>query len=442
MAKTKKNMVDKPYITIQNVGPIKDITLPLNRINVLIGPQSSGKSTIAKLLSFCSWLEKEMTITQKSIKTDEEYIKKNLFDYHRIGSYFDDKSVVIYEDDCMKFTFSNMHAITKKCDSFANSLSHKTAYIPAERIVASVPNVRSFQLFHSSLQTFLFDWWKMGPIFTKDKAIDIPDVGVSYYYDPKTNRDVVKLPNDKELDLMEASSGLQSLIPMYVYLKYVTEWVYEHEDMQSFDRSSAYDQALTRLVLSIRKGITEEEMDEYIKNSENPTISVKNILQLARNFQTHGMKLPTIMKELAELADNIVHAHYTNIIIEEPELNLFPHTQIEFLYALLRMFKSDRDTMVITTHSPYLLYALNNCMLADSVKEKLLIPEIKDAIDFQGVAINPKEVSVWELKDGKLSGLAADNQTIQDENGYIRGNYFDRIMSNVMSDFNNLLSLQ
>ena len=62
MTKTKKSMVSKPYITIQNVGPIKDLTLPLNRINVLIGPQSSGKSTIAKLLSFCSWLEKEMTI--------------------------------------------------------------------------------------------------------------------------------------------------------------------------------------------------------------------------------------------------------------------------------------------------------------------------------------------------------------------------------------------
>lgn len=435
-------MVSKPYITIQNVGPIKDITLPLNRINVLIGPQSSGKSTIAKLLSFCSWLEKEMTITQKSIKTDEEYIKKNLFDYHRIGSYFDEKSVVIYEDDCMKFTFSKMHATTKKCDSFANSLSHKTAYIPAERIMASVPNVRSFQLFHSNLQTFLFDWWKMGPIFTKEKAIEIPDTGVSYYYDQKTNRDIVKLPNDKELDLMEASSGLQSLIPMYVYLKYVTEWVYEHEDVQSFDRSSTYDQALTRRVFSQRGSISEEEVDEYIKNSENPTISVKNILQLARNYHELGIKLPSIMSELAEFADNIVHAHYTNIIIEEPELNLFPHTQIEFLYALLRMFKSNRDTMVITTHSPYLLYALNNCMLADSVKDQLLDQEIKEAMEFRGVAINPKEVSVWELKDGRLSGLSAENLTIQDEKGYIRGNYFDRIMSNVMSDFNNLLSLQ
>lgn len=431
-------MKKKPYITIKNVGPIKDVTLPLNRVNVLIGPQSSGKSTIAKLLSFCSWLEKEMIITQKTIKTDEEYIKKNLFDYHRIGSYFNEESVVIYESDCMKFTFSNMHAATKKCNSFANSHSHKTAYIPAERIMAAVPNVRSFQLFHSSLQTFLFDWWKMGPIFTKDKAINIPDTGVSYYYDPKTNRDVVKLPNDKELDLMEASSGLQSLIPMYVYLKYVTEWVYEHEDVQSFDRSSTYDQALTRLVLSNRKGITEEEMDEYIKNSENPTISVKNVLQLARNFHAHGMKLPNIMKELAELADNIVHAHYTNIIIEEPELNLFPTTQIEFLYSLLRMFKEERDTMVITTHSPYMLYALNNCMLGGLVKDKI---DDEELLEHQDSFIDPKLVSVWELRDGVCSSkMENEEKTIQDAEGLIRSNYFDRVMHNVMADYHNLMN--
>jgi hypothetical protein len=241
---------------------------------------------------------------------------------------------------------------------------------------------------------------------------------------------------------MEASSGLQSLIPMYVYLKYVTEWVYEHEDVQSFDRSKMYDQALVRRIASNGNVMmSDDEIDEYIE-AMKPNVSMEQMLQLARNYHAHGLKMPNMMERLAEFADNITHAHYTNIIIEEPELNLFPHTQIEFLYALLRMFKSDRDTMLITTHSPYLLYALNNCMLADSVRDKLLDQEIKEAMDFRGVAINPKEVSVWELKDGRLSGLSAENLTIQDENGYIRGNYFDRIMSNVMSDFNNLLSLQ
>ena len=45
-------------ITIKNVGPIKEAELTLNKVNVFMGPQSSGKSTIAKIISYCTWVEK------------------------------------------------------------------------------------------------------------------------------------------------------------------------------------------------------------------------------------------------------------------------------------------------------------------------------------------------------------------------------------------------
>lgn len=45
-------------LIIRNIGPIKNVDIELNKVNVFIGEQSSGKSTIAKIISFCSWLEK------------------------------------------------------------------------------------------------------------------------------------------------------------------------------------------------------------------------------------------------------------------------------------------------------------------------------------------------------------------------------------------------
>ena len=46
-----------PNLTIRNVGPIKVVEgINLNKVNVFMGPQSSGKSTIAKILSFCTWV--------------------------------------------------------------------------------------------------------------------------------------------------------------------------------------------------------------------------------------------------------------------------------------------------------------------------------------------------------------------------------------------------
>ncbi|KUK57770.1 MAG: hypothetical protein XD81_1399 [Bacteroidetes bacterium 38_7] len=45
-------------ITVRNVGPIKDAQLELKKINILIGQQSTGKSTLAKIACYCSWVEK------------------------------------------------------------------------------------------------------------------------------------------------------------------------------------------------------------------------------------------------------------------------------------------------------------------------------------------------------------------------------------------------
>ena len=53
--------------------------------------------------------------------------------------------------------------------------------------------------------------------------------------------------------------------------------------------------------------------------------------------------------------------------------------------------------------------------------------------------INPKDVAVWELRDGMLSSkIDSIHTTLQDEDGLIRGNYFDRVMKQIMSEFSNL----
>ena len=51
--------------------------------------------------------------------------------------------------------------------------------------------------------------------------------------------------------------------------------------------------------------------------------------------------------------------------------------------------------------------------------------------------IIPDKVSVWELREGAIP----EGKTIQDSRGLIRGNYFERVMHNVISDFTNLLNV-
>lgn len=46
-------------IQIKNIGPITDTgIIPLTSVMLVIGKQSSGKSTFLKILCFCRWMGK------------------------------------------------------------------------------------------------------------------------------------------------------------------------------------------------------------------------------------------------------------------------------------------------------------------------------------------------------------------------------------------------
>ena len=51
-------------LIIENIGPIENVELELKRINVIIGPQSAGKSCILKIACFCAWAEKRIQLEQ------------------------------------------------------------------------------------------------------------------------------------------------------------------------------------------------------------------------------------------------------------------------------------------------------------------------------------------------------------------------------------------
>jgi hypothetical protein len=97
---------------------------------------------------------------------------------------------------------------------------------------------------------------------------------------------------------------------------------------------------------------------------------------------------------------------------------------------------------VITTHSPYILYALNNCLLANIVREEIPTEEMRELnANCADVVIAPENVGVWEIENGQMKtyGEGSVNSTIQDKDGLVRQNYFNSVMGDVMRDFNNLL---
>ena len=140
------------------------------------------------------------------------------------------------------------------------------------------------------------------------------------------------------------------------------------------------------------------------------------------------------------IRDRVGKPHFSNIVIEEPEQNLFPTTQAYLIYDMLAMINHERDNIVITTHSPFILYAVNNCMLAYESKDKI-DSETANSLDFcEKSYLNPDGVAVWEIRDGYIEDIDGNrNITIQNNQGLIGSNYFDRVMGNIMADYHNML---
>ena len=96
-------------LTIKNIGAIKLVEFEVNRINVFMGPQSSGKSTISKILCHCQWVEKTCFFNDKQL---ENYQKQGVFydalvEYHKLDGYFHKNASIKYEGNAMTITYTH-----------------------------------------------------------------------------------------------------------------------------------------------------------------------------------------------------------------------------------------------------------------------------------------------------------------------------------------------
>lgn len=427
-------------ILIQNLGPIKNVEFTLNRVNVITGPQCSGKSTIAKVVSTCSWIEKNVIQKQTFSHVTREFFETSLFCYHQLDKYPQRANVkILYEGDAVFMEYTNETFEIHEGPQFEDKSVGKVAYLPAERNIASLENVESFKLPDVNIRGYLWDWFIIRTKYTSSSPLELFSLGIKYYYS-KENGDVLVLEDGNEIPLNAASSGLQSVTPLYACLHYMTSWIYQNKEDKSYEKQKEEETAILRRIIhhiSTENGVNlsmdkiNEEFIEDLKNLFSKKIDNSHL-------DNEMIQKSKIAQKVLQIENSLSLPHYSKIILEEPELNLFPQSQIDLTYDILKMIDVSRDTLFVNTHSPYILYALNNCMLGG-----LLIDKIDDnaLLARKNSFINPKDVSVWELRDGEFSSMQDnENKTIQDKEGLIRSNYFDRVMQNVMADFRNLMN--
>ena len=388
------------HLVIRNFGPISEVDIKLNRVNVILGPQSSGKSTVLKVACFCDWIERQIEVTQMPWQfCQREVIMEKLIRFHRMDGYMRDDTYILYENDSLWFSYSEK---TRKCEFDWNKKKRweykrtKIAYIPAERnLLAAIPNWYQVTLGQDNILDFLKEWEFARKYYTKGaKILDMP---FSYKYDPVSRLDRVVLANDTELSLMNVSSGLQSITPLFIMISYLTGLYFKNN---------------------------QTKVEEYTMR--------ENLLDTVKK------ELPKLSKEEQQkIVDGILKPYRTSLYIEEPESHIFPSTQKQFVYALMSLLNGrPKHCCFIATHSPYIMTSLNNLILA---ADKIAESKDKAASVYERIenrqSIRYEDVAAFEMKDGVIRSI------MDAEFRMISADALDKASEEIGDDYNFLLNL-
>jgi hypothetical protein len=262
--------------------------------------------------------KKELAV--KEITTYNRFRKK-FCAYQGIDTYFQPDTVIHFYGDYIDLHFEEGNVTVEEHQQRMEFLPPKIMYVPAERnFISLVDDPERLRNLPSSLYTFL-DEFEIAKRQSKG-IVEIPVANVGFEYQKQNKISYVRGENYR-LRLSKASSGIQSLIPLYLVSKNLSENINEETGKD------------------VKKISLKQERE--IRKELNQILNNENI-----NEELRGL----LIENLSAIYRNLVFIN----IVEEPEQNLYPESQMNLLYELFKFRnRTNRNKLLITTHSPYIL---------------------------------------------------------------------------------------
>lgn len=390
-------------IKIKNFGPIKsglgDDWIDIKEVTVFIGNQASGKSTVAKAISTLSWLEKSINRgdTDKSDFSFGDF--KEFFEYQKVHNYFSENTYIEYIGDKYHILCDRTREfpIEIRKNEGENYVVPKIMYIPAERnFLSAISDVYDSKGLPDNVFTFAEEL-KRAQKELNGKKLQLPIAEITYEYDERKDESYI-LGEGYKIDLLEASSGLQSFIPLYL------------------------------VSLNLSMAITDDE--KMLRKNLSVTQSLRMDKEIADLML--DKKVPETLDQFKEIEK--IRARYYNKcflnIVEEPEQNLFPSSQWEMLKSMLEFNnKSGGNKLIITTHSPYIINYLSIAIQAGYLKNKIQSNDLRKKLNEivpLNSTIQSENVAIYQLdeKTGLITKLP-DYEGIPSDTNYLNSSLAD-----------------
>jgi AAA15 family ATPase/GTPase len=444
-------------LEVTNFLVLKDVKFDVKRFTVVMGEQATGKSLLAKLLYFFrSGLQDfyKKTICGESLaRSSDACLKKLKNDLNdRFCELFpaacwkDTSFSIVYYYDRDRKPLISLKKTRKRAlkieiapvlndftgewvtrpneiDEWMTRLDQAKAAIAEDKITkASLANAQ--RLLHIRYPESwserirkdfdLIEEFNLGVLF-KDSLF----VPASRSFFALLQENIFTfLVGNIEIDPLMAKFG-----EMYARIKRRRQIMHP---AQPFSSLLAEAQSIMRDVIS----------GDYAYEDEKDWIVMKHgKINLANASSGQQESLPMLLTLLVQAFSKPGRTDY---FIEEPEAHLFPNSQRQVMLLLAMIYNaSNENSFFLTTHSPYILSALDNLIMASNVTRERQETAAKVA------AIIPKEchvryedVGAYTLENGTLVS------TMDEESRLINGDVIDNVSEKFSAEFDALLTLR
>ena len=428
-------------IHIKQFGPVQEADIDIDKkMQVFIGAQASGKSTVCKVTYFC---QKIRDYTLEFLMDGDKYFSNHRNEYFnlylkyltkqfmkcfgkttymqkfRINYAFGDKQIdiTLNHDGYVRFKFDSglkedlNSLINEAAKVFLNKLN-------SDKVNAIIDNITVLALLRQQFKE------RLCGVFENDAEIMYIPAGRSLLATMSEQLHDFSVA-DMDLTMQDfinlvrnTKNKFDSKIPDIV--KSYTKTV--RGQINNSALKMAYD-----LIKRIFKA-------DYISENDGEKIYFGERCWIKLMHSSSGQQE---VLWILMLAFNIILENKKSfVIVEEPEAHLFPIAQKDVISLISLMLNLTDSKAIITTHSPYILTSLNILLYSDKVERNLKVK--RSAVINKSVRINYNMFGAYKFESGINESSNMEN--LLDEGSHMIGtDYIDYVSSITNIELSKLL---
>lgn len=395
-------------IIIENFSIIKKMELDISKFILLIGPQASGKSLVAKIDYFMN--ESISTLFVKSLAKAASLLEfeKNVLrefsvlfpSYLWVDSKF---SISRKKGSDFYFTISRSNRKTTNLLKIKYSENIKRTYEQLLSILKREKKNSNWFFLFTARDIFIKN--NMSSIDWMTNGFFIP-AGRSFFSAIHDNLFTLLSSNFEEDD-STSSTSLANIDP---FMKIFGR------NYERIKGKSSTDKLLNN------SSVSEILRGKYVRNKGKDFIERQGKLIRVENTSSGQQEVLPMLMTILSYANQQIPVPYSSkcFYIEELEAHIFPESQKQIVDLVASLFNEyyGKIGFVLTTHSPYVATAINNVIMKSGKK---------------GIKYAKSDFSAYTINNGEIKNI------IEAETGLIDANIIDSVSSIIAEEFDKLL---